>query len=164
MSKGLKVDLQNKVSVINKKIDIFLPKKYGFTRSNFFAAMKPLLKSKRKNLENHVIQVDRIRTNGEGTECSTSNIFGKPLVRILTALVPCENVACSAAISLSVLLHLCCCQALHITVLERLGVALDEKLVLRCYKECAEANGKQSSNGKVAYLVQVNAGVTVKQI
>jgi hypothetical protein len=94
LSKGIKVTLDEQVSVINKKIDILLPQKCGFTRSKFFAAMKPLVKGKRKNLENHVIQIDRIRTNGEGTGSSTSNIFGKPLVRFLASR---EHVFCASS-------------------------------------------------------------------
>lgn len=49
-------------------------------------------------------------------------------------------------------------QALHITVTERRGIAVNEKLVLRCYKETAEATDGQPPDSKVAYLVQVNAG------
>ena len=78
LSKGLDITLDAQVSVVNKKIDILLPAG-TFSRSKFFAAMKGI---KRKKLSNHVICIDRIRANGEGTECSASNIFGRPLVRI----------------------------------------------------------------------------------
>lgn len=81
LNKGLDIILDAKVSVVNKKIDILLSQG-SFSRSKFFAAMKGI---KRKKLINHVICITKIRSNGEGTESSSSNIFGKPLVRMLSS-------------------------------------------------------------------------------
>ena len=81
-NKGLDIILDAKVSVVNKKIDILLARAGSFSRSKFFAAMKGI---KRKKLMNHVICITKVRSNGEGTESSTSNIFGKPLVRTLSS-------------------------------------------------------------------------------
>jgi hypothetical protein len=47
--------------------------------------------------------------------------------------------------------------ALHITVTERGGVALNEKVVLRCYKEHIEKH-PTAPGARVGYLVQINAG------
>jgi hypothetical protein len=42
-----------------------------------------------KKLLNHVISIDRIRSNGEGTQASSSNIFGKPLTLHITVTEIC---------------------------------------------------------------------------
>ena len=55
-----------------------------------------------KKLLNHVISIDRIRSNGEGTQASSSNIFGKPLALHITVTENC-------GISLKEKLVLRCC-------------------------------------------------------
>ena len=62
LTKGFNIALREQTSVINKKIDIFLPGNGGFSRSTFFQKMKGIVE---KKLNNHVISIDRIRSNGD---------------------------------------------------------------------------------------------------
>jgi len=61
LSKGLKLKLREQTSVVNKKIDIFLSGNSGFSRSKFFQKMEGVVE---KKLLNHVISIDKIRSNG----------------------------------------------------------------------------------------------------
>lgn len=179
-SKGIKLNLCEQTSVVNKKIDIFLASDSAFCRSKFFKKMTGAMDQK---LLNHVINVDHIRSNGEGTKRSTSNIFGKPLALHLTVTESCgvslqEKLVIrfcestflfvareSDTLCVIVLLWLSAEVVCYLCGRQNLTVALHPFLLcILSYapqnldKEHLDCDKNAPLSSKVGYLVQVNAG------